>query len=205
MPVRQLNENAVVVGRFNPFIINPEWLVRQKICAAGEVRLQLDLKPAEQQGTVKFIIDGFEWDVTPTRLRIESGRTGRNPSELAVKVLVELRHTPLTGIGHNFVFLGKQSAWRVGRPKLGDLDWSALQSIGKPTQVACNATITCDGFTLTARMEDQGDEIQIHLNIHREIRSVEELQAAAERYAQDREYAFNCIRRLSNDSIFEAE
>ncbi|REK43360.1 MAG: hypothetical protein DWQ46_11545 [Planctomycetota bacterium] len=91
--------HITLFGNFNPYLISPEWLDEQEIWNARDVKLALG---AVKSDGVLFNGEGTEWFVSSDRLVIAS--TVLDCGEMALKVLKELPHTPMTAVGANFEF-----------------------------------------------------------------------------------------------------
>ncbi len=94
------NENMVLAGNFNPYLLSPEWLAREEIWAVDEVQLSLGAVP---QDGVNFRGDDTQWFVSAYRLGITSTFAGKC-SELAASVLHKLPHTPISAVGCTFTY-----------------------------------------------------------------------------------------------------
>lgn len=95
---RRLHEaNLTVLGRFNPAIIEPGWIVREKV-ATEEAFVML--VPVGDGPTVYASEDDWGWMISPDRLVVFG------PSDKAVgfveRLLTLLPHTPITAAGVNF-------------------------------------------------------------------------------------------------------
>lgn len=115
---RSANRPAlVIVGAWNPAILQPEWLAHQVLNhAAGEqVGLQMEFSPLPGR-PARFTIDNLTFVPEPERLTIvpqapdnAPEADGLNSAERAAQqILTTLPHTPLQAFGHNFEFVEGQ-------------------------------------------------------------------------------------------------
>lgn len=104
---------TVVIGRFNPYIVTPTWLVEQGICGDDDLADDTDdfLDPDEPA----FGLGGYEWYVTMERMTVSTGRRDLDCGQMAARVLRKLPHTPVEAVGHNFIFACSAAQWG-GRP-----------------------------------------------------------------------------------------
>ena len=97
--MKLVTSKIVLIGNFNPYIVTPEWLRRQKIWPANERSIEFG---GGSLATTRFRDDETEWLVTTERLEIVA-----NPSHcgtLAAKVLEQLPHTPVSASLSSFSF-----------------------------------------------------------------------------------------------------
>jgi hypothetical protein len=90
--------NIVAVGRWNPMIITPDWVVMQGLAEAGE--WEISLTPDGP----KFGGPHFDWLSTATRLVVTANdpTEGVAPTcEFVAAVLERLAHTPVSALGVN--------------------------------------------------------------------------------------------------------
>src|SRR5438477_4554343 len=90
--------DVVVVGRFNPHIVNPEWLAKNGICGGegDDVNFMVSVTP--RGGAFRFAIDGAEWEVNYDRMQIDSSSHKKEISVWASGVISNLPHTPLFAV-----------------------------------------------------------------------------------------------------------
>ncbi len=137
-----VNANTVLLGGFNPHIIQPSWLVEQEVAADNTeetgVSVQINIGGGAQP--IRFNLGGFEWEVGLTRLKISSDE-GCDPSHIIKKLLELLPHTPIRAVGHNFQFRDAERKWEqplaslpnehLFHDKLGEQVSSAIVSTTK--------------------------------------------------------------------------
>lgn len=114
---------VVIVGAWNPKIFTPFWLRSQGITESEEVELELTFGAADYKFLMKF--DGIILSISDTHLvlRLTEWEQQKLSSleKVALKILDQLRHTPLKAIGTNFDF-------EVEDPVAGVLDLFKIPS-----------------------------------------------------------------------------
>ena len=95
-------QSIVVVGEFNRAIIRPKWLVKQAILPEGGVQAKLTDRPG---APTSFRFAMFDWEVGPTKLIIKPlAPEMPDPGSVMAKILQILQHTPISALGHNFLY-----------------------------------------------------------------------------------------------------
>ena len=180
MPFKLVNRNIVVIGEFNAAIIKPAWLVKQKIFGDGPVEVRL----RENPGAHLFKFHDLEWLVGHDRLVIRSlPHVTVDVGAKVARILLDLPHTPVTAIGHNFQF---ESATvetaldaRLGERIAKDIALTVGEGLRQATWQA--VVSTGDRTTLTLRIVTEKAKQLIDLNFHSEAVSAEEAATAADK------------------------
>jgi hypothetical protein len=102
--------SLVIAGSWNAAILTPNWVLKHGLARTGEERVQIFF-PAGT-GLIfefpKYTLDAFSYVVRPDVLIVTPPETTQSRvetiEEAAAKMLEALRHTPVTGVGHNFEF-----------------------------------------------------------------------------------------------------
>ncbi|MHC4698783.1 MAG: hypothetical protein ACYTFA_18800 [Planctomycetota bacterium] len=166
MPFELTGRNIVVRGDFNRAIIRPKWLIRQGILPEGDVEFAVS-DAADMPRLFKFA--GFQWTVAHDRLVVKPIVPDEgDPGPTVARVLEILEHTPVSAVGHNFIFenpepdsslevrLGERSAARIGEQLGHEVRTSTCEvrlSVGE------------DQF-LTAKLIAEGLKQTMDLNFH---------------------------------------
>ncbi len=92
----------VVRGEFNKAIISPKWLAAQGIVPDGPVEVRVsDMADMPRL----FIFAQFRWTVAHDRLAVQPvNPDADDPGPKVATILRILKHTPVSGLGHNFSF-----------------------------------------------------------------------------------------------------
>lgn len=99
---------TVAVGPFNPHIITPDWLVDEKVAAGRPDDYDSFPSFGDDDG---FVLGGFEWEVSLSRLAVTSREPGGDCGAKAAEVMGKLQHTPVRAVGNNFVFTCSPAEW----------------------------------------------------------------------------------------------
>ena len=98
--------SLVLIGKFNPYIISPEWLRINDIWSAVDTRLSLGAAGGDG---VQFRGGKIEWRITHNRFSLSS--IEKPIGELAAKVMGELPHTPMESTLSTFSFLAESDGF----------------------------------------------------------------------------------------------
>lgn len=201
MAFRVQSRDVVVLGRFNPHIINPAWLRKVKICESdNDVNIEFGFNMDERRGVFQFTIGDFRWQVTDTRLNI--GSLEGNPSEMAARVLEKLPHTPITAVGHNFAYRS-ESTEGMRLPQIGDLDGPRLSQDHslEVNRLSWACTVQLANAVLNMKVTKLTNSVEVTTNIHREASSVEEVTAISEGFEKDSELSKKMVGSITGADI----
>lgn len=100
-----LSQNLVIIGDFNPAIIQPRWIISQKIYQ-GKIGLDLNLT----NQSIRYFMEksGIYWEIIGKQFVVYN----RNPLEKLDRINLgfvrgifeKLNYTPIQAIGHNIHF-----------------------------------------------------------------------------------------------------
>ena len=204
MAFQKVAQNTVVRGEFNRAIIRPDWLVKMDVVLDGEVSMGLSFRPAAARS---FRFAGFDWEVGADRLVLKpQAPEFQDPGPTVAKILELLPHTPLTAIGHNFLFHGSGDIDPKLFPQLGPLAPNdvAQQIETGTTAVISSWSITLDsakGYRLTAKVMLEPTNQKIDVNFHFALTDSASARAieAAERFSECGQRAQELVAALSGD------
>jgi len=205
MSIRLQSCDAVIVGRFNPYIVTPDWLRQQEICHDQQSKVELELDVSERRTSFSFATDGFRWYVSDTRLRIVSigDKPGDgDPSRIAAEVVGRLPHTPVSAVGHNFLYRTTSVA-SMRLPQIGDMGWSAVSraSGGEVKHATWSAVIQFEDLRFNINVAQTGEsQAEIVTNIHRDVASAAEVDSVASNFQDDRARSLNLVNALAGTS-----
>jgi hypothetical protein len=185
MSLAPQTRDVVVLGRFNPHIINPEWLKKQEICEGADVKVLFGFNMDDQRGEFRFSIGKFKWQVTDARLSI--GTTDGNPSELAAAVIDKLPHTPLSAIGHNFSYrMDADAEKRLRVPQLGELDRTGLaENRGTVRQTSWSCIMELANALLNMKVVQRDNSLEVTTNLHRDVSDPAKIKELAHDFEKD--------------------
>ncbi len=194
MPVSLQQTSTVVLGAWNPAILHPTWLSKHRIVRELPVAVPIGFHTLLRRR--RFSLDGFDWEVDQTRLAITS-TAGSNSGECAAKVLKILCHTPVEGIGHNFVYRSSARDWPERYlPRLGDMrvgkrssrrvfeqaQWVGHRNLDDSTRLQILVSQEADGGVVAA------------FNFHRNVSEAPEAHKFAKKWRADRDISAKLLR-----------
>lgn len=187
---------TVAIGAFNPHIVRPDWMIRQKLCKAEEFG-GVEFLPTGDDEDEVFRFGRQEWQVDYTRLSVSVRKPGSpavDDTGLAVAGVIRLLpHTPVHTVGHNFHFSCTTTEWG-GKPlpQLGPNVGPALDG-REPTQTSWSGTYERGDGVWTEVTADVSRTHDIVVLLFNHDRAVE---------PEDHETALHAAGRLSEDWAF---
>ena len=109
MAIQPDHTSVVVLGAWNPAIVQPTWLLQHAIVKKPPAAPALQIQPLTR--AFRFELAGLEWNISDSRLQLVSRQKMRNCGTYAGKVLAILKHTPIQAVGTNFTFFGDEAEW----------------------------------------------------------------------------------------------
>jgi len=201
MPIALKSLDIVVVGRFNPYIINPPWLCRMGICKAKEAEGEVRVEIPGGRAVFHFQMDGLRWQVTDACLMVSTDSVGRPPGERVAQIIEKLPHTPISAVGHNIHYHCDIEAWKGGLPRIGDLDSRGVVAFGKPRQLSWSCALELADLLFNMKLEQHESSLQIDTNLHREASEVERVVEIAKRFRDDLELSSRLIGSIAKDEV----
>lgn len=180
---------CTAIGRFNPAILSPEWVVKEGILPAGNAEVEA-LFGAVQ--LVRFHHAGLMWQPSLGKLTVQGESPDSNPGEFVAQILDRLSHTPVRAVGNNFEFeIADEAA--AGRAALTvEAELTTLLAAEKPvlkysaTQTILHGEDCLLGITLKV---EKDSPLTVQFNFHRDAASASTAAAAARHFGADQEEA----------------
>lgn len=183
MSVQITHVSTVVRGRFNPYIITPQWLNEQGIITDQAKQMDYAISPGDLG--LRFEMGRFTWQVNSTALAADSA-PDQNPGHVVILVLERLPHTPITALGHNFHFECLRSDWAAPLPTLGDRGFDQFNQQMPLRSLDWHAVFTpATDKLLGIKITQDRQLVKIHINHHYEVRGAALASECAQRFLSD--------------------
>jgi len=196
MPLELDLTSVVVLGAWNPAIINPAWLGRYKIVEEVPESLAMEFYTGGRR--FRFSLGELDWRVDDSRLEIVS-RDGRDCGSCAARILDLLPHTPIEAVGANFAFRCPREEWPADLlPRLGDVGPPGESEAGDLQQVEWVGTyaLSEEGRLQVRVAARSADGIVAAFNVHRNVADAEQAAKVAGAWAKDRDIVLDQLKSL---------
>lgn len=165
--MRLIHSNIVLLGGFNPHIIEPTWLSRHGVVAekSDEFMTEIQFGPRASQ-TMRFNLDGLAWEVTLERVLVGSDKVS-SPAQWLIRLLDLLPHTPVRAVGINFKLQCDRAEWPIELPALPGQQ-AADSLIGEiKTSTAVTRAQLHDGTQVNLTLHATQSTVTLDANFHR--------------------------------------
>ncbi len=193
-----IEQNTVVLGSLNPAIIQPNWLTKIGIIPSGA-----QVKAKYKVGSNlpgEFAWDIYKWTVDYGMMKIHL-KPDQSPDQLnkfVSKIFENLSHTPVSAIGHNFIFEDNSVSSR--NPPLKK-NWG----IGKQTKwgsvinLVEEITLIKDDVTkIRINLNQQSDARKISFNFHCDVTNVDQLLKFSQQCKENLSVAKSILEEFKN-------
>lgn len=178
--------SLVLAGAWNPAILTPPWVLQHGLNRAldGTNRYQTFLPTG--LGLVfdspRYVLEDLTYTVRPDALIIvpnsETPADLNSVEDAAARMLEQLSHTPIGGVGHNFEFreLNPQpdqlDIFTRSRQEIGDV----MPEGWEPATTAINSSFTNTAKTVLFNVQHtlMGNVIIVKVNFHHAVSNVEQ-------------------------------
>lgn len=200
MSVKLHDIDAVVIGRFNPHIITPPWLVKEQIIADGQP-VEAKIAIAGRTIAFQFATGEYTWNVDYNRLIVGTAKPNGNVAAIVAKVVEKLPHTPLTAFGNNFRYGCSLTNWKGRLPKLNEAGPDNLKTYGEVHEVAWKASFGySDNLTVNVQLNLEltkpSPSVSVSFNFHRQVANAAALIDAANQFDDDRKRCEELLNSL---------
>lgn len=191
MAIEVDHTSIVMVGMWNPGIINPQWLQQHEIVKRVPTGTALGFQPLGR--TIRFELEGMAWEVSDSRLAIRCESIRKSCGTYAAKVLELLSHTPMEAIGTNFVFTVKGLP-SVHVPRGGNISLPGQARSVPFSQVSWQGVADLDKDTvLNLTVTKAPGGVVLALNFHRNCSNATEARKFTRRWHKDRSTALTIL------------
>jgi len=196
VPLSLETAQTLALGPFNPHIITPEWLVKNKVCEDAEVEIRFI--PLSQG--LAFSFKDVQWQIDSRMLMVASRKA--NCGELVAKVVGLLPHTPVRAVGNNFHYACSKEDWgKSPLPMLGGNRSGALDELGRVEQTRWACVIRRDDVRIEVTVAEDEPGMAILFNFHRETKNAEEACKAAGHFESDHRRSQELLHRLFGQEV----
>lgn len=209
--------SLVIAGAWNPAILTPDWVLKHGLGkTSDESNLVQAFLPA-MQGVIfefpRYKLEQLTYLVRPDALILSPVESSddelKSLERMAAKILEELKHTPITGIGHNFTFIDASP-----QPQALDLFTASRQDLTDnmpegwtPATTTLNATFknAKENVILNIQRQIDANELKVSFNFHHPVKSEDDAKLIFEgrngynQMSKNLELAILLIKQLYGD------
>ena len=174
----------VVAGAWNVAILNPAWVQKYGLEKSdGLVQVAI---PAAMGGIVDFpryTIGEIQYLIRPDWLQISSATSSKLAFEkmesFASKILAQLPHTPVSGVGHNFTFIDRTPPTAL-LSRFTNANQDITDKLGRDFQIAsASVAVTIANqeksvFTNITRTFE-AEIVMVKVNVHHPATSIKQV------------------------------
>ena len=188
--------DTVIVGHFNPWIIQPIWLAEQGLVDAEAEVVHVAFQPIAT-GVLQFQTGSFHWKVSQDRLIVQSDALVNTAAPI-IDIIDRLPHTPVSAVGNNFNYLTTAPAWDGGHPVLGNVSADQLAAVGDIVSQSWQVELALrQGVVAKILVRIDATNVIVSFNFHRSINAPDLAKAALRNFDDD----YQTSRRLLVDVL----
>jgi hypothetical protein len=205
--------NLVIAGAWNPAIITPHWVLRHGLGVEPQIGLQIQAFLPAVQGLgfefPRYALDRLSYSVRPDSFILTPAVADEGLAiieDAAARMVEQLRHTPIQGIGHNFEFrepeppAGNLGAFTASTQDLADEmaeDWA-------PSSTTLVAAFSNDARNVVINVQRhfEAGRLTVKLNFHHPVTTTDQAVALLRgegnnvRMTENLEFAKGLMTRL---------
>ena len=181
-----LQETSVVIaGAWNPAILTPAWILQHAVQQPDiQAHMVQAVFPAVLNGAFdfpRFTLPGFTYIARPDVMILLPEAVNQASLEtvegVASKVLSQLNHTPIGGVGHNFEFRHAQAedAWLE---PLNDSQLNLIDAVGgwDVSRTTLATSFVNGNIAVNIQRYTEGQTFVVKFNFHHPVASAAEAQ-----------------------------
>lgn len=203
--MRFTEANIVLLGGFNPHIIEPGWLRREHVVEDTQDAIQAAMVVGgDDSGRMHFSLGGYQWQVSGERLlvAVKNGAISYlSPVTACQRLLEKLPHTPIRALGYNFTFRCEREKWPHPAPSVPGIERFA-DELG---------TLESSSTTLLLKRKDEvrirltlnvgQDSVSLSANVHRNVEGLRMAITHMISYQVDCEWIKRVVAGMSKQEI----
>ncbi|MEP6671496.1 MAG: hypothetical protein ABJF10_20205 [Chthoniobacter sp.] len=194
-------ESVVVLGHWNMAILDPAWLVRYGIVSAAVEEVTGQYDPYLKR--VTFKIADMSWTVDESRIQIEGSQLQHREIEGLTKLVGILQHTPVRGVGFNFLWECPTGEWPdEQKPSFCAKSLPELKQLGFISAEWGGRKSLSDGTLLTCVVGEREEaKIFISANLHRTTTSCDVLSEALSKWQEYKSETQHTVLKLTGVTL----
>jgi hypothetical protein len=216
MQIVPAETSLVIAGAWNVAILTPDWVLKHGLQKKGEERVQVFFPagPGLVFEFPRYALEDFSFVVRPDALILSPPGLESSKLEIvedaAANMLDVLKHTPVTGVGHNFEFRDENSSpqhlgvFTAARQDIAD----SIPSGWSPAASTLASSFTNEGgkVIVTINRIFDANTVILKFNFHHPVSSVPQAlqilrgQDGYARMSQNLEMARQLIKSLYGDT-----
>jgi hypothetical protein len=191
-----IEQNTVILGSLNPAIIQPNWLTKIGIIPLG-VQVQAKYKIGSNLPG-EFAWDIYKWTVDYGMMKVHL-KPDQSPDQLnnfVSKIFESLSHTPVSAIGHNFIFEDNSGSFRD--PPIKE-NWGIGEKTkwGSVINLVEEITLIKDDVTkIRINLNQHSDAKRISFNFHSDVTNVGQLLKFSQQCKENLSVAESLLEEL---------
>lgn len=206
-----VSSEIVMIGAFNPRIIEPEWLRRVGVVTGDSTECEISTQVrfptllTGQPHPLIFSLGGFEWMVGYERLIVRS-QSDQSPGSALLSLLEALPHTPIDAVGNNFHFECAGASWHgfdidlaTQRIQSAIDGATKLTSLTLVRQLASDCQLKLD---FEKHVVDEDFKVLLRSNFHRQVAGINEAKIAVDSFETDLSFIRHVVGALAAGELF---
>lgn len=191
--------NIVLLGGFNPHIIEPHWLNKVGVCSDENDRYETEVLVGTGPQLTRFLAGGLWWEVSFEKLvvAVKAGITSAgSPVASCRRLLQTLPHTPIRAMGTNFNFKFDKDAWDGPTPSIDEIEGLVASDGEIQSRTTVIRSLREDGARVLFQLAVGVDSVSFDANFHRSVEGISMAQERLNDFDGDREFVKNVAKRF---------
>ena len=210
MQVTLPETSLVIAGAWNPAILTPAWILQHAMQNTdAQAHMVQAVFPAMLNGAFdfpRFMLPGFAYtarnDAVVFLPESMAENVLSNMEDVVARLLAQLNHTPIGGVGHNFEFRHSptRDEWLepFNRSQVELIDAAGGWNVSRTTLAT---SFVIDQVTINIQRYTEGDAMVVKFNFHHSVNSAAEARLVTvgqgfPRFWQNFETAKSIVQKL---------
>jgi hypothetical protein len=181
-----LQETSIVIaGAWNPAILTPAWILQHAVQQPDiQAHMVEAIFPTMLNGALdfpRFTLPGFTYTTRPDALIVLPGALAQasfeTAEDIASRVLGQLSHTPIGGVGHNFEFRHLQAEYEWLN-LMNESQLSLVDAVGgwDVSRTTLATSFSNGNVVMNIQRYTEGTSFVVKFNFHHPVTSAAEAQ-----------------------------